>query len=38
MESIKNSSCYYFDEVIKFEDFDFDNILQMKNYTKIFDL
>ena len=25
--SIKNRACYYFDNIIKFEDFDFDNIL-----------
>ena len=25
--SIKNRTCYYFDEIIKVEDFDFDNIL-----------
>ena len=24
---IKNRACYYFDDIIKFEDFDFDNIL-----------
>ena len=24
---IKNSTCYYFDDIIKIEDFDFDNIL-----------
>ena len=24
---IKNFTCYYFDDIIKFEDFDFDNIL-----------
>ena len=24
---IKNRTCYYFDDIIKFEDFDFDNIL-----------
>ena len=24
---IKNRTCYYFDEIIKLEDFDFDNIL-----------
>ena len=23
---IKNCSCYYFDDVIKLEDFDFDNL------------
>ena len=25
--SIKNRTCYYFDDIIKFEDFDFDTIL-----------
>ena len=25
--SIKNRTCYYFDDPIKIEDFDFDNIL-----------
>ena len=25
--SIKNRTCYYFDNIIKFEDFDLDNIL-----------
>ena len=24
---IKNSTCYYFDDIIKLEDFDIDNIL-----------
>ena len=24
---IKNGTCYYFDDMIKIEDFDFDNIL-----------
>ena len=24
---IKNRTCYYFNDIIKFEDFDFDNIL-----------
>ena len=24
---IKNRTCYYFDDIIKFEDFEFDNIL-----------
>ena len=24
---IKNLTCYYFDDIIKFEDFDLDNIL-----------
>ena len=25
--NVKNSTCYYFDDIIKIEDFDFDNIL-----------
>ena len=25
--SIKNCTCYYFDDIIKFEDFDIENIL-----------
>ena len=25
--NIKNFTCYYFDDIIKIEDFDFDNIL-----------
>ena len=25
--SIKNFTCYYFDDIIKFEDFNFDNVL-----------
>ena len=25
---IKNGTCYYFDDVIKFEDFGYDNILK----------
>ena len=33
--SIKNRTCYYFDDIIKFEDVDFDNIYRTKNHTKI---
>ena len=34
---IKNGTCYYFDDKIKFEDFDFDNILiAEKSYENIF--
>ena len=33
---IKNRMSYYFDDIIKSEDFDLDNILQVKNHTKIF--
>ena len=25
--NVKNCTCYYFDDIIKIEDFDFDNIL-----------
>ena len=33
---IKNSTCYYFDGIIKFEDFDFVNILiNEKSYKNI---
>ena len=33
---IKNRSCYYFDDIIKFKDFDIDNILiDEKSYDKI---
>ena len=32
----KNQTCYYFDDIIKLEDLDFDNILIDENYTKIF--
>ena len=28
--------CYYFDDMIKFEDFDFATFYWMKNQTKIF--
>ena len=35
--SIKNRTCYYFDDIIKIEDFDFDNILlDEKPYGNIF--
>ena len=34
--NIKNSTCYYFDDIIKIEDFDFDNIsLDEKSYRHI---
>ena len=33
---IKNRTCCYFDDIIKFEDFDFDDILIDENHTKIF--
>ena len=33
--SIKNRTCYYFDDVIKIEDLDFDNILLDKNSYEI---
>ena len=29
---IKNRTCYYFDDIIKFEDFDFDSILTVKKF------
>ena len=32
----KNCTCYYFNDIIKIEDFDFDNILLAKSQTKIF--
>ena len=33
---IKNRTCYYFDDIIKIEDFDFDNILiDEKSYENI---
>ena len=33
---IKNRTCYYFDEIIKIEDFDLDNILIVeKSYKNI---
>ena len=34
--NIKNSICYYFDDIIKIEDLDLDNILLEKNHMKIF--
>ena len=34
--NIKNHTCYYFDDVIKIEDYDFDNILlDEKSYKNI---
>ena len=34
--SVKNRACYYFDDIIKIEDFDFDNILlDGKSYENI---
>ena len=34
---IKNPICFYFDDIIKFEDFDLDNILiDEKSYEKSF--
>ena len=33
---IKISTQYYFNDIIKLEDFDLDNILTDKQYTKIF--
>ena len=35
---IKNCTCYYFDNIIKLEDFDIDNILIDKKLRKYFDL
>ena len=33
---IKNRTCYYFDDIIKIEDFDIDNILiEQKSYKNI---
>ena len=33
---LKNRTCYYFDDIIKTEDFDFDNILlDEKSYKNI---
>ena len=32
---IKNCTCYYFDDIIKFEDFDLDNILIEESYENI---
>ena len=35
--SIKNPTCYYFDVIIKIEDFDFDNLLlDEKSYENTF--
>ena len=34
--NIKNSTCYYFDDIIKIEDFDLDNVLVDENHMKIF--
>ena len=31
----KNRTCYHFDDIIKLEDFDLDNILIDENHTKI---
>ena len=31
---IKNDICYYFDDIIKIEDFDFDKFYWMKSHTK----
>ena len=31
---IKNRTCYYFDDIIKFEDFDFENILIDKKWCE----
>ena len=33
---IKNCTCYYFDDIIKIEDVDIDNILLGENHTDIF--
>ena len=33
--SIKNLTCYYFDSIIKFEDFDFDILLDGKSYENV---
>ena len=33
---IKNRMCYYFDDIIKLGDFNFDNILIDQKHTKIF--
>ena len=32
----KNRTCYYFDDIIKLEDFDLDNILIDEIHSKIF--
>ena len=33
---VKSRPCYYFDYIIKMEDFDFNNFLTDENHTKIF--
>ena len=33
--NIKNLTCSFFDDIVKIEDFDFDNILLDENNTKI---
>ena len=33
---VKNCTCYFFDDIITFENFDFDTILIDENFTKIF--
>ena len=33
--NMKNRTCYYFDDIVKIEAFDFDNILLDENHTKI---
>ena len=36
---IKNRMCYYFDNIIKFKKFDFDNtLIDEKSHKKYFDL
>ena len=32
----KNRTCYYFNDIIKIKDFDFNKFYLMKNHTKIF--
>ena len=34
--STKNRTCYYFNDIIKFENFGLNNALIDKNHTKIF--
>ena len=34
--SVENFTCYYFNDLIKFEDFDFDIIFLDERHTKIF--
>ena len=34
---IKNCTCYYFNDIVKIENLDLDNILMDENHTKIFD-